>query len=206
MLGDYTVERLAGGNRYETNLKILKAANVKEGSELIVATGTNFADSLSASAAKLPILMVKKALTADQKAFLGTMKPSKIYIVGGESADVPAVEAELKAYGNPVRLAGDNRRETSIKVAEAFAKDSKVAVVASAANFPDGLCGGPLAAALDAPLILTTDKNYKEADTYMNTKGITAGYVLGGTSALIDDAVVAVYNLNNAGEIKAVTK
>ncbi|MBQ8858126.1 MAG: cell wall-binding repeat-containing protein, partial [Lachnospiraceae bacterium] len=65
----YDVVRLSGKSRYETNLAILNEAGI-EGDELIVATGKTFADSLSASAAKLPILLVKPgtALSDEAKA------------------------------------------------------------------------------------------------------------------------------------------
>ena len=76
-----------------------------------------------------------------------------------------------------------------------------MAVVASASNFPDGLCGGPLAAALNAPLILTVDGKTAEATAYTAELGINAGYVLGGTSVLADESVVDVFALESAEEI-----
>ena len=45
VFSDYNVIRLAGSNRYGTNLEILKEAGLNSG-DLLVATGTNFADSL----------------------------------------------------------------------------------------------------------------------------------------------------------------
>ena len=64
----YEAERLFGDSRYDTNLAILEEAGVT-GDSVIVATGKTFADSLSASAAKLPILLVKPdaTLNDDQK-------------------------------------------------------------------------------------------------------------------------------------------
>ena len=76
-----------------------------------------------------------------------------------------------------------------------------MAVVASASNFPDGLCGGPLAAALNAPLVLTVDGKTTEAATYTAELGIEAGYVLGGTGVLKDDSVVNVFGLESAEDI-----
>ena len=76
-----------------------------------------------------------------------------------------------------------------------------MAVVASASNFPDGLCGGALAAALDAPLVLTVDGKTTEAAAYTAELGIEAGYVLGGTGVLTDDSVVNVFAMENAEDI-----
>ena len=60
-------------------------------------------------------------------------------------------------------------------------------------NFPDGLCGGPLAAALNAPLILTRDGKSGAAEAYVLDAGIKSGVVLGGTGALADETVAAVF-------------
>ena len=197
----YEVERLFGDSRYDTNLAILEEAGVA-GDSVIVATGKNFADSLSASAAKLPILLVKPdgTLNDAQKDILAGMK--NIYIVGGDGAVSAAYEAELKEFGEVTRVFGESRYDTSVEVAKTFCKDVDFAVVASGKNFPDGLCGGPLAAALNAPLVLTKDGGVSAAAGYVADNGIASGYVLGGDGALTDEAVVEVFGLGSAAEIK----
>ncbi|MBR5806845.1 MAG: cell wall-binding repeat-containing protein [Oscillospiraceae bacterium] len=72
-------------------------------------------------------------------------------------------------------------------IAEKFFASPDYAVIAYAENFPDGLCGGPLAMTMDAPLILTKTGKQAAAKGYMQAKGIESGAVLGGAS-LIDDA------------------
>ena len=57
-LADLNVKRLGGANRFETNLLILEEAGVPAGSQILVCTSSNFADSLSASATGKPILLV----------------------------------------------------------------------------------------------------------------------------------------------------
>ena len=197
----YDVVRLFGDSRYDTNLEILAEAGVN-GDSIIVATGKTFADSLSASAAKLPILLVKPNATLNdaQKAILAGMK--NIYIVGGEGAVSAAYEAELKAFGTVTRVYGDSRYDTSVEVAKTFCSDVTAAVVASGKNFPDGLCGGPLAAALDAPLVLTKDGGAGAAAGYVADNAIAGGFVLGGDGALTDATVVEVFGLTSAEEIK----
>ena len=197
----YEVERLFGDSRYDTNLAILEEAGVT-GDSVIVATGKTFADSLSASAAKLPILLVKPdaALNDAQKEILTGMK--NIYIVGGDGAVSASYEAELKAFGKVTRVFGDSRYDTSVEVAKAFCTNVDKAVVASGKNFPDGLCGGPLAAALNAPLVLTKDGGAGAAASYVAENGIASGYVLGGDGALADATVVEVFALSSADEIK----
>ena len=60
------VVRLAGSDRFGTNLAILQKAGITSGQEVLICTATGFADSLSASAAGLPILLVHNSLRADQ--------------------------------------------------------------------------------------------------------------------------------------------
>ena len=199
----YKVVRLYGSTRYETNLEILKEAGIA-GNELIVATGKTFADSLSASALKKPILLVKpnSSLSTAQKEIAATAKGGTIYIIGGDGAVSTNIEKELKAYADVERVFGNTRYETSVAVANTFFEGEKKAVVASAKKFPDGLCGGPLAAAMDAPLILTADGKTDAAEAYMKENAVTSGYVLGGAGALSDQTVVKVFHLKKASEIK----
>lgn len=187
----FAVKRLAGSSRYDTNLAILEEAGIT-GDELIIATGKSFADSLSASAARLPILLVKPgaSLSDDAKAIAETA--NKIYIIGGEGAVSKEIEEELAAYGEVERVFGNSRYETSVAVANTFFGDVKEVVIASGKNFPDGLCGGPLAATIDAPLILTADGKTSTAAEYVQSEGADAGYVLGGTGAIAD----ALYRRN----------
>ena len=85
-LGDHNLCRLAGKTRYETNLKILEEAGVTN-QDILVCTGKNFADSLSASATGKPILLLNnKEITAEQKAFLEEHQGNRYYIVGGTGA------------------------------------------------------------------------------------------------------------------------
>ena len=196
----YDVVRLSGKTRYETNLAILEEAGVA-GDEIIVATGKAFADSLSASAAKLPILLVKPGAALSDEAKAIAEERNKFYIIGGEGAVSADIEAELAAYGEVVRVAGKTRYETSVAVANTFFADVEEAVVASGKNFPDGLCGGPLAAAMDAPLILTADGKTEAAADYMADNGAASGFVLGGTGALADESVIEVFSPESADEI-----
>ena len=197
---DYEVVRLFGQSRYDTNLEILKEAGVFD-ETIIVTTGKTFADSLSASAAKLPILLVKpgETLSDAQKDIVKDMK--NIYIIGGTGAVSAEVEEELAAYGEVVRIYGKTRYETSVAVAKEFFAAADKAVVASGKNFPDGLCGGPLASAMNAPLILTADAWTDAAAGYMAEEGVTSGYVLGGSGALADETVVDVFELESADDI-----
>ena len=199
-LTQFITKRLWGANRYETNLAILEEAGVT-GGEILVCTGYGFADSLSASAVGKPILLVDKRLDAKQMEYLSGLKNDSYVIVGGVGAVNETVEAALKGYGKVERLAGANRFTTSVMVAERFFDDPTTAVVAYANNFPDGLCGGPLAAAMGGPLLLTANNDAHITAAYTEANGIRDGVVLGGPGLISDDAVRLVFGMDDSRDI-----
>ena len=154
-----------------------------------------------ASATKLPILLVKPGdiLSENAKEILKDMK--NIYIIGGENAVSTNIAAELAEYGEVTRISGKSRYETSVEVARIFFESADKAVVASGKNFPDGLCGGPLASAMNAPLILTADGKTEVTATYLSDYEISTGYVLGGTGALTDDSIVDIFDMESTEKI-----
>ena len=199
-LTGYTFIRLAGNDRYGTNLEILKEAGVTN-EEIIVATGTGFADSLSASASGKPILLVGKKLSAEQKAYLASVQTQQYYVIGGTSAVSAALAKEVEAYGAVKRIGGSTRYQTSVMVAEQFFNDATQAVVAYGRNFPDGLCGGPLAYAMEAPLILTENSKAADAVAFTTTRKIASGVVLGGAGLVSNETTQKIFNLLNEDEI-----
>lgn len=186
------VKRFGGKNRYETNLMILEEAGV-EGKDILVATGLNFADSLSGSAVGLPILLVGSRLTAEQKAFLETTD-GNIFILGGSGSVSEEIAGELAAYGAVTRLGGKNRYETAVLIAEEFFEAPKAAMLAYALNFPDGLCGGALAYQKNAPMLLVIEgAGTQFAAEYAEKNRIGGGYLLGGSGVISDAAAKAVF-------------
>ena len=186
------VKRLAGNDRFGTNLAILNEVGVNRGQNILVCTAFGFADSLSASATGLPILLVGKTLTQEQRNFL-SRAGGNITIIGGTGAVSAAVESELRSYGSVNRLKGENRYQTSVLVAFRFFPAASDAVAAYAWNYPDGLCGGPLAYYLGAPLLLT-DSVDLSASVYASGHHITTGYVLGGSSLISDEAARRIFS------------
>ena len=199
-LGVCEVKRLSGATRYETNLAILREAGIgNEG--ILVCTGMDFADGLSASAVNKPIMLVKGKLTDSQKKFLSDNRGNKIYIIGGTNAINADVEAELESYGSVLRLSGDNRYQTSVEIAKTFFPNAESAVLAYGMNFPDGLSGGSLAYTLDAPLILTTNPKQSVAAEHAKLYGITSGAILGGPTLISDNAVRNIFSMSSGAQI-----
>lgn len=196
-LDGYIIRRLSGATRYDTNLAVLYECGVGAGSDIIVCTGKDFADGLSASAVNKPVLLVKDSLTTYQKSYLSLAKGGKIYVIGGTNAVKTKIENELANYGTVTRISGNTRYETSVNIAKTFFGNTDCAVIAYGQNFPDGLSGGTLACSLNAPIILTSDAKRSIASDYTVSKGIKSGYVLGGTGLISDTSVKQIFSANS---------
>lgn len=187
LLKPLKTERISGGTRYDTNLAILKKTDIGT-DDILICTGEAFADSLSASALNRPILLVKDKLNAKQTAFLKAHTASKYYILGGTGAVSEKVEAQIKEIHEVKRISGSTRYATSTAIArEFFGSKLPGAVLAYGENFPDGLCGGPLAIAEGLPLILTRAEKKATAKTYFTSRDIRRAIVLGGEALISDE-------------------
>ena len=200
-LDGFNVKRLAGATRYDTNLLILEEAGVTN-EDILICTGKNFADSLSAAAAGRPILLVKDSLNDSQKSFLQSHAANKKYILGGTAAVSTSVENQAKAYGTVERIGGNTRYETSVLIAKEFFPNATQAALAYAQNFPDGLSGGALAYAMKAPLVLTASGKEAAAASYAKEQGITSGVILGGSGLISDKAVRTIFRMQSGDAIK----
>ncbi len=195
--------RLRGATRFDTNLAILDRVGI-QGDEILVSTGYNFADSLSASATGKPMLLVNttsNALTSAQKTWLEGQRGKTFTIIGGTSAVSAELEAALAEYGTTVRLKGSGREATSVAVAQKYFQSPKAVLLAYSRNFPDGLCGGPLAYAMGAPLLLVNAGKEWDAQYYVMWKGISRGRILGGTGVISDESARTVFGLSQNQEI-----
>ncbi len=180
------VKRLAGNNRYDTNIAILKEANVAD-EDILICSGDGFADSLSASAVGLPIMLVNSEITEVQQEYLDSLDTEKMYLVGGTGAVNKDIEEYLAKKYEIKRFAGITRYATSALVAGEFFPQAETAVLAYAQNFPDGLSGGPLAISMDSPLLLVDNNSYNDAAEYASKAGIIRTVILGGPALISDE-------------------
>lgn len=186
--------RLGGKDRYET-ASIVAQSGWSTGSDyVIIARGDDFADALCATPLakhyNAPILLTdSKKLISSTEAEIKALKPKHIIIIGGTGAVTAAVEQKLKGLASDVqRVAGSDRYDTSVKVANTLGKSTKIAVVRGD-QFADALSIAPVAAAESMPVILTkTDKLPDEVKSYLAANKISVSYVIGGTGA-VNDAV-----------------
>ena len=200
------IERCYGPDRYSTNIDILEELDLDNSDDLLVATGANYADCLSASATGMPILLVSGALTDAQREYLNSINKGdgrrKIYVLGGTGAVNDSIAGQLWQYGDVERVYGTDRYLTSTAIAAKFFNSPTKIFLAYAHNFPDGISAGPLAAKLNAPILLTREK----ADVinidinYRNTISLQQMYVMGGTTVVTHYTATAIYTGN---EVKA---
>ena len=198
-LSESNVSRLGGDDRYETNLLTLKQLNLGGKDTIIIASGLDYADALSASSTGLPVMIVGDKLTDSQSAYLKTLGGNDTYYIAGGTAAVSSeVEKQLKSLnlGTVNRLAGDDRYETSVLIAETFYEKSTLAYLASGDDFPDGLTGGVLAGlsrdGKGAPLLLVNEHNTNLAASYIEDAGVRTVKAIGGTAAISDETLKAV--------------
>lgn len=192
----YHPVRLAGADRYETNLAILEEVGAIEKGKLLIASGNGYADALSAAATGNPVMLVGDKLTNAQKEFISECDAAKYYVIGGTGAVSNAVKnaVDNNNGGHSVtRLGGDNRYATNAKVVNTLAPDkaSKV-VLASGNDFADALTGGVYAAATNSPLALVNDFNTNTAKKIIKNVGAKSVTVIGGTGAVSDDILAKI--------------
>ncbi|MBQ6662422.1 MAG: cell wall-binding repeat-containing protein [Firmicutes bacterium] len=196
----FTVKRVWGPNRYTSNLAILQEAKVAAGSEIIVCTGADFADALSASATGKPVLLVGgNALLAEQKAYLQAARAGRFTIIGDQTVVPATIEAELKAFAPVSRITGKTTYERSVAIARKYFPGVQAHInIADGKNFPDALCGGPMAVLSGGSLLLVDDQSaildpvlayVKAARTYQVT-------VYGGPGSVSEVLVNKILSVN----------
>ena len=202
------VERLGGATRFETNIEILEETGFNGGETVLVCTGYEFADSLSASATGMPILLVNnsfKDLRESQIKYLESLPKKCNYIlIGGTNAiskDLEEVIMQYDADGKVERVGGATRFETSLMVAEKFFPNAEQAVLAYGWMFPDALCGGTVGYTLNAPVVLASDAKINAVADYIEANRMVSGYVMGGTVRLTDEVICKAFDLESADQI-----
>lgn len=189
-----TTKRLGGQNRYQTAVAVSKEGWEKS-SYVVLATGQNFPDAIVVAPLAMkydaPILLTEKnALNEDTKRELLRLGTQNIFIVGGQGVITSTVESQIKSLNIKVtRLAGKDRYETAVKVAEMMGNINEV-MLATGEDFPDALSVAPAAAKMGIPILLIRPKKIPEcAIKYLNTKPITKAYIVGDETIASGDIV-----------------
>ncbi len=191
---NYVVTRRAGDDRYATAAAVAAQAFPDGADVALLATGRGFADALAAAplarAKQAPILLTDTdGVPGATLQALDRLGISRIVLLGGTGVIDQSVEDALA--GGPfevTRVAGRNRFDTAATIAEqAFPDGADVALVAAGDGFADALAAAPLAASLDAPILLTDADEVPEATSAaLEALGVSEVELLGGTAAIPD--------------------
>ena len=185
--------RLSGQTRYDTSGII--AENYEQGKvqNIVLSTGTGFADALSASVLahriSAPILLVDTTVEQSQSAFdyiTRHLDPTgTVYITGGTGVISKEFETKLYSLGfKYARFAGYDRYETSYQIANGVNNPSTV-VIASGESFPDALSISSFAANNGWPILLTTKNVLPEVmKNFLTANTPSKIYIIGGTGVI----------------------
>jgi putative cell wall-binding protein len=187
----YIATRYYGNSRFETAVKVADALG--DPGTVLLATGTNFPDALSAgvAAAKaggVVLLTNGTTMPPATSAYLQA-HPGIVYAVGG-----PASSADPSSSA----IVGADRFETAVDVAKKFFGSPATAGFATGRSFPDALSGGALLGHLGAPLLLVdTSSVPNSVITYVcgAQTTLTTGSLFGGTKTIgssVEDALDAI--------------
>lgn len=213
--------RLSGSVREATAVAISKYGWQDGSDYAILVNGYTFADALAAGPlAKLldaPILLTQKdvlpEVTKDEMNRLGV---KKVYIIGGKGV-VPDYVA--KATGKTIeRIAGDDRFETAVAVAEKLKElgvSTEKVVIARSDDYADALAAAAVKPAMPI-LFAGKAKNTSLADATEHALiglGVKDVVIVGGTGAVsaaiekqIDDMVANVTRIGEGDRFKTAVK
>ena len=192
-----SVERISGSDRYSTCAAVAERISQLNGApeEVFIASGTNFPDALSISAAagvtRRPILYTdpQGGLSADTLDFIRRHRITRAVVLGGETAVPPAVCTALGSAGvvSIERISGSDRYQTSLAINRRYSEilESPDIMLSSGADFPDALSGGALAARYGMPVMLVSSTaSVPGAYEFLTGRSPRTTYILGLEGAL----------------------
>ena len=199
------VQRVAGDTRYDTMAELISNVGGWNASDkVILASGANYPDALSASALAgvydAPIILTDPTgLSSKAADTIKQLRPSTIYVVGGPSAVSDAVlQAATNICGSTtIRLYGSTRYETSLEILRQCNFSSDTVIVATGANYADSLSISPFAYVTKSPIVLCDPYGglTQEAIEAIRAGGFSRAILVGGNAAVPD---VVISQLNNA--------
>ncbi len=206
------VREFAGANRYATSVALARAFVNSVGSggfadSVIVASGVSVVDAaaaagLAASKSAPVVLTTPNRLSRVVENFIVDEFISEVFIVGGLEAVSQSVEdalADLATVRTVTRLSGPDRYATSVALAEemgtpgVYCDSGEVTaiLVNVDSTFADVIAVGPLAYALELPVLLTRANALPDVVSgYLVDAEVERVVIVGGETA-VSEAVVA---------------
>lgn len=203
---DVPVVRVEGTNRYATAIATSQQS-FDSADTVVLATGTNFPDALSASALAGayggPLLLTNPdTLSPGVATEITRLGATEVVIIGSEDAVSWDVEEQVDAIAGVSvdRVFGDNRYETSAEIAYRVADLTGYvyeAFVVRGDNFADALSASPIAYRQGMPVILTESKRLRpEAAAVIEDLEIENVIIAGSTAAVATNVVTAIEDIS----------
>ncbi len=182
------VSRINGKNRYETSVKL--SNNYDNSDVVVLANGKDFPDALAgsglASSLKAPLLLVDSdTIPSVVSKEIERLNAKSIIVLGGKNTIKDSALSNVNA--DITRIAGSNRYDTSIKIAENI-KILTGLIVVNGNNFPDALSAGGLT--LDNKAVILTDGKTLDLPKKLSNLPVT---VLGGNNS-VSENIASKYN------------
>ncbi|CDI50162.1 cell wall-binding protein [Clostridium tetani 12124569] len=140
------VVRIYGKDRFETNILINKAFNVKS-NNAFVASGMDFADALSGSALagkyNAPIVLTNNKNFQNEKEYLASTDYKNFFILGLEGSVNKSIEGILNSVKEPSKAAGEFMDKLSkAEEIKSCATESDVTIKFTSKNLPSDVQTG----------------------------------------------------------------
>ncbi|QBD85397.1 cell wall-binding repeat-containing protein [Clostridium tetani] len=140
------VVRIYGKDRFETNILINKAFNVKS-NNAFVASGMDFADALSGSALagkyNAPIVLTNNKNFQNEKDYLASTDYKNFFILGLEGSVNKSIESTLNSVKEPSKAAGEFMDKLSkAEEIKSCATQSDVTIKFTSKNLPSDIQTG----------------------------------------------------------------
>lgn len=184
------IEVLAGTDRYKTAVEVAKTMD--SFNDVVLVSGNSIADGLAATpfAASIdaPVLLTGTDKISDETMELIEGISGKVYLIGGENSISKKVETQLRAAGFEAdaieRIAGDDRFETSLKIAEEMG-DAETVFVAGGYAQADAMSIAAVAARENAPMLLVDNNGLNKSQAKFLKE--TDAFIVGGKASVSED-------------------
>lgn len=192
------VDRLSGLTKFETAKIISEYYCSGKAKNVILSTGNDFADALSASVLahekEAPILLVDYAVENSKDAFDFCTehldKSGTVYIIGGTGIIGEEFEAKLSELGftKVIRIAGLDRYDTSYQIACSLNKVMSTVVITSGEQYADALSISSFAANKGWPILLSPHGELPQGiKTFLQERKPLQVYIAGGAGVISDN-------------------
>lgn len=198
------VDRISGSDRIATSIESCFQFDGTADS-IVLARSDGFADALAGgplAAAKNGCLLLTPTGSLDPRVLTEMQRVlpsgSTVYLLGGEAALDPAVANAVTGAGyQAVRLGGDTRFATALKVATDGLGSPGTIFLATGTNFPDALGAAPAAAKRNAAILLSNGSTLTDdVAAFFQSHPSDTVFAIGGPAAAAMPSATAIVGAN----------